>query len=286
MIGMECKRCGKELPVGQRKTCPFCGIYLETIVKPRGPRPKTRPPGRRATIMSLLSVGFVVAAIFILVPFMRSVHKNHMLLHIEETFLELNGRELEFTEDEWEKKLASFSASVENLRKAYPSDHENIEKAERYLNILCGLDPDDPTKPGPDSISEQERKDQRLINTAKDKIIDITELSFTASGAGGNSLISVWIKNSSSESVIAQVEIAFQAFDADGNPSIGSARGDNMWYIRTDTPIRTGETEHFRYSERWGDRNIASVKIEWLQVIYGPNNTEYFRPEVCRVLWP
>jgi hypothetical protein len=283
---MECRRCGRELPVGQRKTCPYCGIYLETIVTPRGARPKGRRPTSRATLMTFLSVGFVFVAVFILVPFMRSVNKQHMLLNLEETFLELDGRELEFSEDDWQKRLATFTAGIENFKKAYPSDHENIEDIERKLHILLGLDPDDPTRPDPTRRpAEQDRYNYELINRARDEIIDITEILLTGPEAGGNCTVSVRIKNSS-EIIISQVTIFLDVFDEHGNPSNGSKQDDNKWYIRTDAPIGVGKTEHFRYIETWRDPNIANVKITWVIVEYGPTNRIEFPPAVCEVLWP
>ena len=89
---MDCRRCGKELPVGQRKTCPHCGIYLDTIITPRSSGPKVKGPARRATIMTYLSVGLVVIIVCVLIPFLRSVTKKNMVVTIEKSFTELNGR--------------------------------------------------------------------------------------------------------------------------------------------------------------------------------------------------
>ena len=278
---MECRRCGKELPVGQGKTCPHCGIYLDTIITPRGPAQKTKRSGNRSMIMSFLSVGLVVAVVAVVIPFMRGVNKGNMLASMEETFEALNGKESEFTPEEWEQRLAAFSAAVENFETAYPADEDNIIMARRYLSILCGIDPDTGEPIGP---SEQQIYNERLILRARDEIIDIPDLTFAKPDASGKSGLAVQIRNSS-DTYIRQIVILFKVFGADGNPSNGSPRGDNEWYPSIGS-LLPGEEKSFFFSEPWSDADAAAAKIEWINVMYSDRDPVYFPAEVCKELWP
>ena len=278
---MECRRCGRELPVGQGKTCPFCGIYLDTIITPRGPAGKSKRTGNRATLMTFLSVGLVVAVVAIVIPFMRGVNKENMLASMEEAFEELNGRESAFSPEEWEVRLTSFSAAVENFEKAYPSDEEHIIRVRRYLDILCGIDPDTGEAAGP---SEQETYNERLILRARDEIIDIPSLAFSKPDASGKSALTVQVRNSS-DKFIRQVVVLFKIYDADGNPSNGSPRGDNEWYPSIGS-LLPGEDKSFFFSEPWSDAGAAAAKIEWINVVYSDRDPIFFPAEVCQALWP
>jgi ribosomal protein L37E len=268
---MKCRRCGKELPVGQRTTCPHCGIYLNTIITPRGNAPKTKRKGNRALIMSFLSVGLVVAVVCIFVPFMRGITKNDMLTNIEDMFDTWNGAETEFSEDDWQKNLAVFSGAVDNFKRAYPKDEENVEKMERYLLILLGHDPDnlDP----PEISGEQREFNNRLIRIAKDEILDILDLS------ASKDTLTVRFKNPSG-SGIAEIRMEVEGFDASGK-SIG------VGHIRS-KPIPAKTEEQYRFPVNgWSGQDAASARIVWLDVGYGPHLPNiYFMPEVCEVLWP
>jgi ribosomal protein L37E len=277
---MDCKRCGKELPVGQRTSCPHCGIYLHTHITPRGVPGKTKRKNNRALVMSFLSVGLVVAVVCVFIPFMRSSTKNNMLEKIDAMFLEMNGNESEFTEDEWKRKLAVFSGAVANLEKSFPKDAENIGMANTYLALLCGIDPDTG-----DILDPYKAQRDHLIRTGREDYIDILNIAFTKQD--GRSSFTVEIKNNSSIT-INRVTMEFEAFKPNGNPSNGSRNGDNKWGVNFTTPIRPGEVESLSFSDirhPWTDEEIASVKLLWLNVVYGPNNEAYFAPEVCAALW-
>jgi hypothetical protein len=168
-------------------------------------------------------------------------------------------------------RLATFSAAINNFERGYPNEGALIDKFRRYELELNGYDPDDPDRPPP---SEQEEFDQYLIAYAKEKIIDIIDLS--ASDAG----VSVRIRNAS-DRIIVRVRMAIEGFDANGN-SLGQG------HIQTDInrPILPQTEDNDIYTGLWSGETAANVRIEWLEVNFGPERIYFFRPEVCAALWP
>ncbi|MDR0324790.1 MAG: hypothetical protein LBI19_01675 [Oscillospiraceae bacterium] len=278
---MKCRRCGRELPIGQRKTCPFCGIYLETIITPRDPTQKLKKPRRRASLMTFISIGLVLIVVSVVIPVLRNVNEGNMRVSIEATYAELEGREAEFSEDDWEMKLASFSAAVENYKKAYPDNDENIERHKRLLYSLAGIDPDTGEFEGP---TEQEIYNERLILRGRDEILDVTSITLTAPDSSGRSTLTVHVKNTSNR-FISGVSMLLTIYDANGRPSNGSPRNNNEWYPNTDS-LLPGEEKSFLFTEDWSDASAASAKISWINVMYSDRDPVYFPPEVCDVLWP
>jgi hypothetical protein len=269
------------MPIGQRSTCPFCGIYLETFITPRGKgEAKVRRPYSKATLMSFLSIALAVVFMCILIPVMTRANRISAMTAIEESFQELYGHGGAFTEEAWEMRLASFSASVANYERSYPRDADGIERIKRQLDMLVGFDPDTGYYIGG---TDQDRRNQELIRIAQNEIIDLTDISFTPPDGAGNSTLTVQLHNSS-ELIISEIRMAFVAFDSFGNPSNGSKRGDNHWFVRANTPLRPGDEEAFLFSEAWNG-DMAEIKILWMVVEYGPNFSIYLPPAVCEALW-
>jgi hypothetical protein len=231
----------------------------------------------KATLMSLMSIALVVIVFMLFVPFMQNWHMGNAIEHIEATYAELDGHRLEFTSDQWDMRIASFTTAVHNFERDYPKETERIEKFQRYVSLLLNIDPDDPDRPlGP---SDQEMFNAWLIEHAKDEIIDILEFLIA------NSALNMRIRNPS-DFIILQVEIMAEGFDAEGN-SLG------MRPIRTEKskPILSQTEEQLLYTSIsvWGRADIASARIVWLNVDYGRNADPeqiYFQPVVCEVLWP
>ena len=264
---MDCRRCGKELPVGKIKTCPHCGIYLETFITPRGPAPKTRRTGSRALIMSFVSITLAVIVMMIVIPFLRNMNKSNALENIEASYIDLSMNRDGFTDEDWEMKLASFVAAVYNFEKLYPAEQAHIDRFRGYVDRLTGGDPD--------TLTPQEIYDRELIRTARDEIIDILEL--TASGSG----LLVRFQNASNL-IIHQLVMVTEGFDADGN-SLGEGA------VRTDrdAPVRPQTEERVFFIDVWGGAAAADAKIIWINVDFGPSlPAVYIRREVCEVLWP
>jgi hypothetical protein len=271
---MKCRRCGKELPAWQKKTCPFCGIYLNTIITPRDPSPKARRPKNRALLLSFISVSLILIVVTVIVPLLRGMHKADAIASMEEAFAELHGNKENFTDDEWEMRLVVFSIAVNNFENSFPSDTANIEKFRFYLRTLLGIDPENPEIPI--EGNPQEIFDRHLITRAKTEIIDIRELTVSDTGLG-------FIISNPSERILLQVRIWFEAFDSAGN-----SLGDRA--VRTDRirPILpySDERMFFSLSDLWGGASISRAKIIGLEVEYGPNESYYFRSVVCEALWP
>jgi len=257
---MNCKRCGKELPVGQTKICPHCGIYLEAIIKPRGSADTSKKPMSRATVMSFLSIALVIGMCLVLIPVLRGMNKTKALENIEEMFQEWNGREAEFSETDWEKNLAVFSKAVATYKDDHPKDEENNYINQRYLYILCGLDPDylDEYRPI-DPDKEQRKYNEDLIKRTKREIIDIGATLSSPNSAGKRAL-NIRIRNESTLT-ISEVRMGFGAvdefgtllpefmkdFDAAGNLIEGFDENTSQWIKRTNKLIATGKEEGFYY---------------------------------------
>lgn len=280
---MQCRRCGKELPIGSRKTCPFCGITLDTYITPRDHTAKPpRKPGKRATKLSFLSVAFVVAIIFIVIPVLRNINKKDLLNKIEAYYLELEQNETEYDETEWELRLLTLSAMVHRFESSYPTDEENTEKITRYIYALCGLDPDNAENP--EEIDEQQAYNERLINKARESIIDVTTIALEGPDRDGNCSLTVKAKNLSGQKEITQVALAFEVYDVDGNPANDTTRGTSVAYVKL--PNIAPEAEAGRvFLTVWNNPDISYVKLLWMNVIYSDDESLYFPPEVCSVLW-
>jgi len=222
--------------------------------------------------MALMSIGLILFVMLGVIPFFNSIHMQEAIEHITATYAELSENQEDYSEDDWVMRLASFSASVSNFANKYSRQTELIEQFRRYELLLNGIDPDDP-----ELIIEtpQERLNKHLIKYAKERYVDITELTITDAG------LSMLIKNPS-DRIIAQVQIWLQGYDAEGNPA-----GDQK-PVKT-RPILSQEEgrEFYTLSDlSWTRANVASAKIVGLNLIYGPNDEIYFQPVVCEELWP
>jgi hypothetical protein len=269
---MQCRRCGKELPTGQKKTCPHCGIYLETIITPRNPASKTKRTGSKALLMSLLSVGLLVAVMSFIIPFFNNMHKTDAIAKLEEAYAELSENRDAYTDDEWKMRMASFSAAVNNFANRNSREKELIDKYRRYELILNGFNPDDPD----DFIglSPQEQLDSMLLKRAKNEFIDITGLTVNSLG------VSIQIKNPS-DWIIAQVRIWIEGYDERGNTA-----GERV--VRVPPILANSERgELFTLADLWGRDDIVRVSIVGLDLDHGPETENiFFRRAVCEQLWP
>jgi hypothetical protein len=204
----------------------------------------------------------------------KNEQQQNALSAIEESFSELNDNRSSFGYDEWEMRIASFSASVDNYERSFPKDTENIEKIKGYLNTLNELEP----------LTEQDKRNRHLIDTARSEIIDLLGVSLEPHEDNGNILMHLRLENRS-EYIINEVRMAFEAFDGFGEPSNGSGQGDNLWHVRSNAPLRPNVEESIHFQTAWGDTNISHIKILWMEVEYGPNFSVYLPPAVCEALW-
>jgi ribosomal protein L37E len=283
-MAVQCKRCGRELPVGQRKTCPFCGIHLDTYITPRDPNAKPpRKKSSRSTIMSLLSVAFVVIIVSVVIPILRNVNKRAMLAKLDTEYTEMNGREDEYEEGEWEAKLATFSASIHQFKTAYPTDEENARMLERRLNILCGLDPDDPFTIT--DIDEQKLYNDELIRRARAEMIDFTSVTVGAPSFSGDCALMLTVKNCAADKMIEEIKMALTALDSGGKPIKDGKRGTADGYIRITTLIRPGEEMGFSYLSVWNSTAIDRARVRYFTVYYSDGSHYYFPETVCDALW-
>jgi len=232
--------------------------------------------------MSLLSFCVAVIAVFVMVSISRSVNKNSAFTSIADDYYELFDNEDSFTEEQWERRLTSFNVAVSKFKNNYKRDRESVEQVDRWLNILMGFDPATGEFVG---NTEQDKHDKNLIATAKDEIIDLFDIVFEPPAGAKDARLSLTLKNRS-DWIVSEVRMAFDAFDSEGNPSNGSVRGDNRWHVRASTPIRPEDTDDLLFLNRWDERDIASVKLVWMDVEYGPNRVTHFPAAVCEVLWP
>jgi hypothetical protein len=239
--------------------------------------------------MSLLSVAAAVIFMFVFIPVMTNANRQSARAAIEDTFWELEGSGASFTEEAWTMRLVSFSASVANYGRAYPKDTVYNDRHHRYEKILNGFDPDTIDPDTGESVfvgdTNQDRHNLDLIENTRDNIIDLTGLSLSPPDSGGNALLTVLLENRS-DLIISEVRMAFEAFDASGNPSNGSTRGDNQWFVRASTPLlRPNMEESYIFQVPWTDRGMSDAKILWMEIEYGPNRSIYLPPAVCKALW-
>jgi hypothetical protein len=245
--------------------------------------------------MTFASFGFAVLAMFILFPVINSVNRQKAFSHIESEFNELFDREDSFTEAQWETRITAFSVAVSKYTgNSRRRDVSNVEQVKRWHSILSGFDPDKILSYDPETgepiyefvgDTEQDVRNKELIATAKTEIIDLLNIVFAPPIGNRDASLSMTLKNHS-DWIISEVRMAFDVFDSEGNPSNGSVRNDNRWHVRTSDTIRPGETDQPLFLTRWEDRDVASVKLIWMEVEFGPNRVDYFPYEVCSVLWP
>ncbi len=291
---MQCRRCGKELPIGHRNTCPFCGIRLDTHITPRDTtvRPR-RMVNRRNSLMSMFSVVFVVALVLIVVPILQRNTKTISETEIESLYKELkelrpvleaqylaskNGK---WNEDpDWEIKINSFAAKIYKYKQDFPKEEERYAVYDAWITELMQ----------PPNVTEQSQFNEWAINSAKDDVLDILSVTVAKPDEAENIRLDVEIVNHSADT-ISQVSIAIEAFDAEGNPVFDRTQlgenGDpvNLGYVHTNDYLIPGANRTYTFEAVWNNPEITAAKIYWLAVEYSDETKYFFPPEVCEAVW-
>ncbi len=294
VTGMQCRRCGKNLPMGHGNTCPFCGIRLDTYITPRNTSVKPRKPAsRRNSLMSMLSVAFVVILVVIIVPVLQNNTKVKSETEIATLYAELIELRPElqaqylaeksgnwYEDDDWEIKINSLVAMIHKFKQDYPKETEKHAEYDAMITELMT----------PPNITEQSQFNEWAIANAKAEVVDILSITVGKPDEEGNMSLNVKIKNNSKET-FSQVNIAFEALGAGGNPIYdGNETGENgepvnLGYIHTNDYLIPGGEQTYTFKGIWKDPNIAAARVHWLQVEFSNGNTHYFPPEVSKEIW-
>lgn len=294
MTGMQCKRCGKELPIGHRNTCPYCGIRLDTYITPRDTSVKPRGiVNRRNSLMSMISIAFVVFLVVIVVPILQNNTKNSSEAEIIKLYYELKELrpELEaeylvsksgnwYEDGDWEIKINALAAMIFKYKEDHPKEEEKHKEYDGYMTELMR----------PAEITEQGQFNEWAIQHAKDEVLDIISVTVGKPDGEGNIRLSVRLVNHSTDT-ISQVSAAFEAYGTEGVPVFDETRlgenGDpaNLGYIRTNDYLVSGAERLYTFEAVWNNPSVTAAKVYWLSVEYSNGETLFFPHEVCEAIW-
>ena len=248
---MQCRRCHKDLPEGSGLSCPFCGIRQDTYIIPHGNAGRQkRKKSNKGALLSMVSVGLVVAIVCVLIPMLREHNKNAKFAEIKQ-----------ICESGDLSRGDVLSAKIATLKKSYPSDTELHDELDRMLNEFLGLDENfDPNAPSVPPDADRESEVQRMIETARESVLDVTEIALSGpTYAGGYSVALKWVN--SSVATVSELRITLEAYDAAGNAVQCTKREKSEGYIRMTKIVSPGQESEGAALDVWFAENIQYVQI-------------------------
>jgi hypothetical protein len=256
-------------------------------VKPRGGLVK-----KRNSLMSMLSVALVVVLVAVIVPILQNNTKHNAEDGIDTHYTELTLLRPKLEEEylaskagnwyedpDWTIKINALVAMIHKYREDFPQEEERLALHDDMLQELLK----------PAEITEQGQFNEWAVASAKEEVIDILSHSLLR-GEADTVGLRVKLVNKTKDTV-NQVQIAFEAFGADGGAANDTVRVDlegnptNQGFIRTNDYLLPGAEKEYIFPEVWRNPGVADAKVLWVNVTFTNEDSYYFPPEVCAEIW-
>ncbi len=264
---MNCRRCGRELPEGDEKACPYCGIRQDTYIVPRTQSKYTRPKMKRGTMLSVVSVALVVFIVAVLVPVLRNLNRGILMEKIEQAYADQNKETL--------------AILLANLKRSYPASGEEIDDAQEMLDSLLGK-----STPQPDGDADKIRQQQiqHLIDTAQDSILQILSISFMEPSPQGTLHLSIEWKNTA-EKAVSELRFSVEGLDASGATVPLHDKEATRAGLTVTGEVAAGKQSTATFLDVWDSGRVERAKLVSIVVEYADGSAVTLPQEVMDALY-